>query len=85
MIGMITKHDLVEQRLGSRRASGELPPQTARELMTPLPFSLDACGTIGDAAAMMTAENIHHVAIVEHGLVIGVVSALDIVRWLASR
>lgn len=81
-VGMITKHDLVEQGQGRRH----VVPLTARELMTPIAFTLGAHASVAHAAAMMATEDIHHVAIVDDaGVLIGVVSSLDIVRWLAAN
>ena len=42
--------------------------------------------SVAHAAAMMSLEDIHHVAIVaDSGLLLGVVSSIDIVRWLAAN
>ena len=85
-IGMITKHDLVEQLLGSQRPTDEPVPRTARELMMPLALTLGEHATIAHAAAMMAIEDIHHIVIVdEAGVLIGVVSSIDVVRWLAAN
>jgi CBS domain-containing protein len=84
-IGMVTKHDLVEELLG-KRCSSDPVPMSARQLMMPLAFTLDEHATIAHAAAMMTIEGIHHVPIVaESGSLIGVVSTFDVVRWLAAN
>jgi CBS domain-containing protein len=54
--------------------------------MLALAFSLDERATIAQAAAMMAIEDLHHVPIVSvEGRLIGVVSSLDIVRWLARN
>ena len=54
--------------------------------MMPLAFTLDEHATIDHVAAMMSIEGVHHVPIVaESGCLIGVVSSLDIVRWLATN
>jgi len=91
-IGMITKRDLVEP-LANRGTTAEtspvwcdLAPATAEELMLPLAFTLDEHATILQAAAMMALEDLHHVPVVSaNGSLIGVVSSLDIVRWLVKN
>jgi len=91
-VGMITKRDLVEP-LANRVATAEetpawcdIAPKTAGELMLPLAFTLDEHATILQAAAMMALEDLHHVPVVSmKGKLIGVVSSLDIVRWLVKN
>jgi CBS domain-containing protein len=52
----------------------------------PIAMSLDAHATVGQAARVMSAERIHHVLVVDDDRrLIGVVSALDIVHWLARN
>ncbi|HTR50376.1 MAG TPA: CBS domain-containing protein [Kofleriaceae bacterium] len=83
-IGMITKQDFIEQ-VGTVDGS-EITPRTAEELMMPLAITLPDTATIAQAAAMMASEDIHHVPIVDReGRLIGIVSSMDIVRWLARN
>ena len=82
-IGMITKLDLVEKMLAG---SGMPFPSTAGDLMFPLAFTLDARATVAHVATLMSLEDIHHVPIIgPDGYLIGVISTLDVVRWLASN
>jgi len=90
-IGMITKRDLVEQMVGMEGATDapsarSLAPRTANELMMPLAITLGEHATIAHAAALMAAEDVHHTPIVDgSGRLIGIVSTMDIVRWLARN
>lgn len=85
-IGMVTKFDVVEQLLDARTPEGPAPAATAGEVMMPLAITLDEHATIAHAAAMMSVEDVHHVPIVTGcGALIGIISAMDIVRWLASN
>lgn len=85
-IGMITKFDLVEQLFAARADHGARAPTTAGQVMMPLAITLDEHATIAHAAAMMSLEDVHHIAIVAaSGALIGVISTMDIVRWLASN
>jgi CBS domain-containing protein len=80
-IGMITRVDLVEQLLGAGAR-----PTTANELMLPLAITLGERATVAHAAALMATEDVHHLPIVDSGgRLIGIVSSLDIVRWLATQ
>lgn len=83
--GMVTKRDLVEM-LSAIDHMGELVPRTARELMMPLAITLGQHATVAHAAAIMAIEKVHHIPIVDDdGLLIGIVSTMDVVRWLATN
>lgn len=84
-IGMVTKTDVVEQQLEAAM-HGKPPATTAGTLMMPLAITLDEHATVAHAAALMTVEGFHHLAIVSAGgALIGVVSTMDVVRWLAAN
>lgn len=91
-IGMITKLDLlaplanrVETAAGAP-AWCDLAPQTAEEAMLPLALTLERHATVAQAAALMAGEGLHHLPVVAHsGKLVGVLSSLDIVRWLACN
>ena len=94
-VGMITNRDVVVHLgclLGSKTSdsdegplSDDLSPRTAEEIMLPLALTLPATATLAQAAALMAHEGFHHVPVVADGRVVGIVSALDIVRWLARN
>jgi CBS domain-containing protein len=80
--GMVTKTDLVELVVRPEGIAGG----TAADAMMPLAIVLDEAATVAHCAAMMAAEDFHHVMIVScHGALIGVVSSQDIVRWLVAN
>jgi len=82
-VGMITKQDFLEQ---ATAVADDLTPRTAAELMMPLALTLDEHATVAHAAALMACEDIHHVPVVDaDGRLIGLVSSMDIVRWLARN
>jgi CBS domain-containing protein len=85
-IGMITKFDLVEQLLAADAPEAATLALTAGQLMMPIALTLDEHATVAHVAAMMAVEDIHHIPIVAgDGCLIGVVSSMDIVRWLAAN
>ncbi len=56
-----------------------------RDIMTPVAFTLPETLTIGDAARRMLADNVHAVPVTSaDGRVAGVLSAMDIVAWVAA-
>lgn len=59
---------------------------TVDDIMTPLVFALRHDVEIVRAAALMAGEGIHRLAILDDtGAVVGILSALDIVRWVAEE
>lgn len=90
-IGIITKTDVTEHvhaALACASARGPLPEDlqahTADDVMMPLAFTLSAYATVAHAAMMMTSEDTHHVMVVSPSEeLVGVVSARDIVAWVA--
>jgi len=85
-VGMVTKFDLVEQLLPIGDRDPLPQASTARDLMMPLAITLDERATVAHVAAMMSIEDVHHVPITsDSGALIGVVSSIDVVRWLAAN
>jgi CBS domain-containing protein len=75
--GIVTKLDLVES---------EKPALSAGDVMMPLAITLNTHATIAHAAAMMAIEDFHHLMVVSSDhMLVGVVSTMDIVRWLARN
>lgn len=64
----------------------ELRDATVRDVMTPLAFTLPESASIARASALMALEGVHRVPVVApNGKVVGILSALDVLRWLALR
>jgi CBS domain-containing protein len=75
-IGVVSKSDLVA---GER--SG-----LVRDIMMPIAFTLPENASLSHAAALMAYENIHRVPVIAaDGTVVGIVSAIDVVRWVAEQ
>jgi CBS domain-containing protein len=79
VIGVVSKTDIVA-------VHGRDKDLVVADIMMSVAFSLDEQATIAQAAAMMAVEGIHRIPIVTRsGDAIGIVSALDILRWLAKQ
>lgn len=77
-VGIVTKLDLIECRNAG--------PKTARDVMMPCAMTLMDTDTVGRAAKLLSAEGFHHVLVVDKNRsLVGVVSTLDVTRWLASQ
>jgi predicted transcriptional regulator len=83
LIGFISMTDLLRHR---HEASGADALATVGQLMTPFAISLDESAPVTLAAALMSFEGVHRIPVVaDDGEVVGVLSALDVLRWLAVQ
>jgi CBS domain-containing protein len=63
-----------------------IPSSTVADVMMPMAFTLTEDAPIAYAATLMAVEGVHHLPVVTgDGQIVGIVSALDIVRWLAHH
>ena len=77
-VGIITKSDLL------RTADATPRPATVADVMTLVPLAISEHTTLSQAAAHMAFEGLHRLPVVsEEGLLVGILSAIDILRWLA--
>lgn len=69
-VGVLHLRDLVDERR----------PHVARTAST-----IEATSTLDEAARKLAAEDVHHLVVVdEHGVAVGMLSALDVVRGLVG-
>ena len=84
-IGLVSKGNLIEH--GVLVACGTEPAATRKtvgDVMMPFVFALMPDASVGRAAALMAYEGIHRIVVVDRaGYVVGLVSSLDVSRWLA--
>ena len=80
-IGMVTKLDIVEHLAAP---PSKLKPLVA-DVMMPLAITLDDNATVAHAAALMASEDMHHVMIVSDRRLVGVISTMDVTRWLTRN
>ena len=84
-IGMISRADLLEERLEAL-TEGELgSPPLVRDLMTQQAVSLPETALVREAASLMASYGMHRVPVLgATGEVVGIVSTLDVLRWIAG-
>jgi predicted transcriptional regulator len=63
----------------------EARPARVRDIMMPCVLRISADAGIDEAAALMASEGVHRIVVVASKRVVGMVSALDILTWLARR
>jgi CBS domain-containing protein len=99
-IGMVSKTDLVREQW-ERGDTSELSATdevhdgmhvaavaraTVGEIMMSVAFTLCEDEPLSRAAAIMATEHVHHLPIVDaEGKVVGILSSLDFVRWVAAQ
>ena len=78
-IGVVSKSDLVRE--GTERVGA-----TVADIMMPIAFTLPENASMSHAAALMAYEGVHRVPVVtSDGTVVGIVSTMDVVRWVAQQ
>ena len=76
-IGVVSKTDLLRHGTDDGRVS---------DIMTPMSFTLNEDQSISKASALMAYEGIHRLPVVDAaGKVVGLLSSLDILHWLACK
>jgi CBS domain-containing protein len=77
-IGVVSKTDLLRQ--------GVTPDDRVKDIMTPMSFTLQEDQTVSKASALLAYEGIHRLPVVDaEGIVVGILSSLDILHWLACK
>jgi CBS domain-containing protein len=90
-----TEERLPDRRVGRREERVELglgfqitriARATVGEIMTPIPLTLNQDAPLSEAAALITLGGVHHLPVVrQDGKVVGILSTLDVVCWLAEH
>lgn len=74
-----------ELRRGFHVDGASASTTTVNQVMTPIAFTLPQTESLSTAAALMAHEGIHRLPIVDDERhVVGILSALDVLRWLAG-
>jgi CBS domain-containing protein len=89
-IGVVSKTDLLHESYEDADQGENARPfaysssMTVGQVMNSPAVTLSTKATVADAARLMTVENVHRIPVVsDTGVVIGIVGALDILRWLS--
>jgi CBS domain-containing protein len=76
-LGVVSRSDLIA--VSDRSA-------TVASIMMAMAFTLPETATLSRAAALMAFEGVHRIPVVSaEGRVVGIISSLDIARWLAQN
>ncbi len=94
-LGVVSRSDLLEAMREPKDVEvgtlspgfhEEREPETARDVMTASPITILESEMVSHAAAVMSFEGVHRLPVVDgDGRVVGLISALDVLRWLARH
>jgi CBS domain-containing protein len=79
LVGVITLRDIVRAAL----AEPDITEVRVEKYMTTQPWVVSPDWSVTDIAARMINHNIEHVPVVQDGEVVGILSSLDLVAYLA--
>ena len=81
-VGMVSKTDLV----AAHRKGAAMDDARVGDIMMPMTFCVGTEETVARTAGLMAFEGLHRVPVVDReGRVVGLVSTLDVMRWLARE
>lgn len=75
----------IDVELGPGFHAEYIPGGVVAEIMTPLTLSLPSRATVLQASALMAYEGVHRIVVVDDGEVVGIVTATDVLGWLARH
>ena len=85
-LGVASRTDLVRALDGAEELVPDADGLKVADLMTPHAYTLPESAPVSQVAAFMAYKGIHCVPIVGgDGTLVGVLSALDVLRWLGER
>jgi len=89
LVGVVSRTDLLRAPSDAEDTPVLHPERTrasAEELMNPSPVFVPEGTTIPQAAAVMASARVHRVLVVSsEGTVVGILTPLDVVRWVARK
>jgi predicted transcriptional regulator len=79
LVGVLSRSDLTDPE----RIQGGLASKEVQDVMTPALFSLEPSEPISRAIRLMVREGIRRILVMEKGVLVGIVTSSDVLRYLA--
>jgi CBS domain-containing protein len=80
LIGLVTKTDVVCEFFDFEHE----PPTDVSDVMTQRPVTVRETSTLAEVVTLLSTTHHHLPVLSADGRVVGIISALDIIQWLAS-
>lgn len=85
IVGVVSKSDLLQPE-SAREGGDGVPPLTVADVMTPALVAMDEGGSLAEAVRLMADHGVHRIFVLrEDTVLVGVVTALDVLRRLVVR
>ena len=85
-VGVVSKTDIAQLDDGEAQGRVVGNIRVVGDIMMPIAFTVVESASLSQCAALMAYEGVHRIPVVSvTGQVIGIISALDVARWLARR
>ncbi len=81
LLGILSERDYTRKVVLKGKSS---KATLVQEIMTRQPATVAPCDTVGDCMRLMTEQRVRHLPVLEDGVLVGVVSIGDAVKWIIS-
>jgi CBS domain-containing protein len=82
LVGLISERDYTRNVILKGKSSKNTAVQ---DIMTPRPIVVSPNDTVGNCMRLMTTKRVRHLPVVHGGMVVGILSIGDLVKWIISQ
>ena len=79
ILGIVSERDVI-RALADAHAAGDVIDMAASQIISEARSTIGLSEDLADAAAMMTERRVRHLPVLEHGVLVGMVSIGDVVK-----